>query len=306
MSVLVTALPSYLLKAAEPGPAGVRQQIEMVIRMRHPTDTRDWWLALGPQAPGVIIQMVEAPEYRENTLHKMRLLQGLSWFAQDSTALDFLKQQAQTTNEELVRQSVIEAVGITQGPKEAEFISKFLLSTDPQTRLAAAEALKRMKDPRASRLLEAHIPNEKMPWVLDRIQGTPPVALRPGRLKPVSSSEDRLSRDLVGSWKGFWIYPQKHLKTNGGLAQRAAVLELKLAGAEVLEGELLLPAQAGLPLSVYRLKAQGKGLAFTGNAKATSDSSEILIEGQLMRRAGILVLEIRFEASTLIVSLIRR
>jgi len=289
------------LLAAEIPRAELQQQIDTIIRMRHPKDTRDWWLGLGAQAPAVIIGMLESSEYREEILQRMRLMQGLAWFTQDSTALEYLKQQAQATNEEVVRRTVIEAIGQAQGAKEADYISKFLQSSDLQTRLSAAESLKRMKDPHANQLLETYLSTEKTPWLLDRINGT---SQTQGRLKAVASSENRLSREFSGTWKGFWIFPQRSPK--GPLLQREGILNLKILGEDNLEGVLTLPLRPKMPSVTYQLKAKGKGLLFSGNAKNASDTGEMVVQGQLMRRAGVLILEIYFEATTFVAISLRK
>jgi hypothetical protein len=180
----------------------VKAQIEEVLMERHPSDTPDWWRSLGSNTPGVIISMYERTSY---TYKRVRLLQGLAWFDVPE-AVEFLKRQAESTEDSVIRNVSIRSIGFSQGKKETDFIAKFLNSQDPQTRYAAADTLQKLNDPHASEVLEKYLKQEKTPWIAPKLKGELPKPALP--LTPVGSSEDRLAPEFAGEWSGFWIVPK--------------------------------------------------------------------------------------------------
>src|SRR5436305_117052 len=88
----------------------VEQQVHDVLIQRHPKESGDWWQGLGANAPSVIIRMYQSSD---STYQRLRLLGGLGWFKDNSQAVDFLKQQASHTDEDLVRETSIRSIGIS-------------------------------------------------------------------------------------------------------------------------------------------------------------------------------------------------
>ena len=326
--LLVLLALSPVGSAAAKSAAEIQEDIEMVLKQRHPTDTGDWWKGLGPNAPSVIMKMYEDSEH---IYHRIRLLQGLGWF-DDPASVEFIKQQAQSTPDDVIRNAAIKSVGISQGAKEEEFIAKFLKHSDPQTRLAAAETLKRINDAQARAILEKYMAEEKAQWILQRLRNE---RSTPRALVPVTSSEDRLSPDFAGTWEGFWVAPV--VDSLKALESDPAVLRLKVENATTVSGELSLKVAQPQGSSVrtrsrtLKVTAKGKAAHFSGilveqespsvaasarpggaadgapeatpRAHREVRTREYSFEADLVHRAGALMLEVRSPAigATLIV-----
>lgn len=210
--------------------AEIEAMIEDVLAERHPTDQPNWWRALGANAPQIIIGMYENSSH---TYQRLRLLQGLGAF-DTPEAGQFLKRQAEEATDDVIRNTSIRSVGNSQGAKETEFIAKFLKNTDPQTRYAAAETLRRLNDARANEVLEQYLKTEKLPWISQKLNGILP---RPtGTLTPVASSEDRISSEFPGEWRGYWITPRG--ATEKGMKAEQVYLQIKSDGPNELKAEL--------------------------------------------------------------------
>lgn|GEM_PF-1684200 len=210
--------------------AEIEQMVEEVLAERHPTDQREWWRSLGASAPQVIIGMYENSSH---TYQRLRLLQGLGAF-DTPEAVQFLKRQAEEATDDVIRNASIRSIGISQGTKEIEFIAKFLKNSDPQTRYAAAEALRRLNDAKANEILDQYLKTEKLPWISQKLNGTLP---RPtGILTPVASSEDRISSEFPGEWRGYWISPRG--ATEKGMKAEQVYLQIKTNGPNDLKAEL--------------------------------------------------------------------
>ena len=280
--------------------AELEKTISEALSVRHPTEGPDWWRSLGPTAPGVIIRMYEASD---QIYQRLRLLEALAWF-DDSASVEFLKLQADRTAYDVLRNAAIRSVGIARGAKEEEFVSQFLKHPDPQTRIAAAETLKRMNDSRADKVLETYLGDEKTPWITARLKGE---AVLPKRLKITSSSDDRLNPELTGTWAGFWVAPGAG---SPRMESRPAVLRLKVSGATGLEGELNLKksGKALQPKAFVLAKVSGKSSRIIGVLieMPASDSAqtsaqrdiqkqrrEIPFEAELVERAGLKLIEFR-------------
>jgi hypothetical protein len=132
--------------------AELEQAIQDVIIQRHPTDTPEWWRELGPEAPRVIIGMAEkAPRLYQ----RLRLVEALGWF-DDQRAVEYLKRQADSASNGVIRNAAVKAIGNSQGAKELEFVSKFLKHSDPQTRKAAAQAVHKINAPKLKSFESQH------------------------------------------------------------------------------------------------------------------------------------------------------
>lgn len=263
-AALLTAEAPWIPLAVAEAPRSeeeIEAQIQDVLMQRHPTDTAEWWRSLGPSTPKVVIRMYEKSS---NAYHRLRLIQALGWFPEDAAAVDFLKSQAESTDESVVRLTAIKALGVSQGAKETEFIAKYLRHSDPQTRMAAALALQKMGDARAASIVDQYMKEEKASWIVSRLKGEYPVPTK--TLSPVSSSEDRSHPEFFGAWSGYWLVPRAG---EDGMRAVDARLELKKENATQMRGDLILtepvpkkPART----RVFQLsRAEGKGAAMSAN-----------------------------------------
>ena len=151
-------------------PEGIRSEVEGVLVHRHLTTTPDWWLSLGSAAPDLLIEMYG--ETRQK-IRRLRLLEGIAVFSNHGRAVEFLKTEARATKENSVRQVILESLGRSQPETTVEFQEEFLAHPDPQTRLAAAQALQSAAasgSADANAVLSHYQSEEKTPWILDRLK----------------------------------------------------------------------------------------------------------------------------------------
>ncbi len=210
----------------------IDEEIQNVVSQRHPKDTPEWWRGLGPTAPRVMIALYEKSD---QTYVRLRLVEGLAYFSEDSKAVEFLKQQADLTSDDVIRNSAIRSVGISQGAKEIDFVSKYLHHTDAQTRLMAAQTIQGINDPQVKTLLEQYKKEEKAKWIIDRLNGRFQTPTQP--LEIVSSSEDRVNPILSGVWSGVLIYP---LLSKSGMTVVTAELKFEGKTKSELKGKISL------------------------------------------------------------------
>ncbi len=229
MSVLGVCwlLNSPVAKAESASEARVRGTIQGWLVQIHPTDQPEAWRALGAETPSVIVKMLGQAE---NSRHRHRLLTALGFFPEDPVALERLREEAIRTDNEVMRQAAIQAVGKTDTVREAQFVGTFLKSIDPGTRLAAARALRGMKNSQAQETYSEFLEREKRQgtWLADQLQGVAPVL--PKRLAPSGSTENRPAPGLLGTWKGYRISPSP---AGGPVQIETLVIHLKSgAGSE--------------------------------------------------------------------------
>lgn len=246
-------------------PDEIRGAIEAILTHRHPKDDAKWWRELGPEAPAVIISMYRSSE---EIYERLRLLQGLAWF-EDSRAIEFIKEQAQKSQESSIRNAALRTLGISQGAKEIEFVAKYLDHSDPQTRIAAAETLQAMNHSQSQKVLEAYYPREPLPWVVSRSKGLLPSEA--SGFKIVSHFKERLDPQWAGSWMGYWILPlpptEKAEVAEAGMQSWKAQLTLQLNSEQLGRGELRLEREGrtGAPpvqkiSKKGEVRLQGKGV----------------------------------------------
>jgi hypothetical protein len=209
----------------------IETAIENELMNRHPSDTGEFWTGLGPTAPDVIIQKyVKA----DNSYHKTRLLAGLGFFPENSKAVDFLKEQAESSDDSIVRNTAIRSIAHSQGAGEIDFLSRFLKSEDLQTRLATAKALRSIKDSRAKSVLENFLKSEGNSWIKDQLKNSQPVSpLKP--LSIVSSNSDALSPLFNGKWKGYFIIPGPG---KVGLKSKQVYIQLTVENGRTIQGQI--------------------------------------------------------------------
>lgn len=269
LTLTITFLISQPLAFAKTE-AEIEQAIQDVLSQRHPEDTPAWWRSLGKDAPTVIIRMYEKST---DIYHKLRLVQALAWF-DDPQSVEFVKTQATSTEFGVVRNAAVKTVGISKGAEEIEFISKFLSHNDIQTRVAAAEALKRMGDARADAKVNAYLEKEKAPWVGQKLRGN----IQTTRAQPVvvESSESRnFWKQSLGSWRGFLVSSEGISKE---LKPVPAVLDIVEVGSQVsLKLKLLKPKSGEFTLQNVKWLAPGKFSAMLSGATPKVEKFEAAI-----------------------------
>lgn len=222
-------LASLLAPCSFGDAAAIRGQIQGILMQHHPVDTTDWWRSLGSDAPAVIIEM-----YGEttNSLHQIHLLQGLSAFSDDPTAVAFLDTQSKSDTG-VIRNAALGALGACEGEKALDTLSDALKSVDPQTRFAAAKAIHRVGGARAGQLLDTYFKSEKVSWISTRVMADVPMQRG---LHVVALPEKAPQADeFAGEWKGFWVGPGP----KGALVSLPVKATLIAQGKSV-EGELVL------------------------------------------------------------------
>lgn len=262
-------------QSSPPPTQSLRDQIQSVILERHPTDTADWWRGLGSQAPAVIMSMYQDSSH---VYQRLRLVEGLGWF-DDSSVTDFLKEQAQGATDDLIRDASITSIGISQGAREEDFIAGFLQSDDPQTRLAAAVALKRIGDPRSREILANYLSTEKIGWLRDKVIHQPihpPVA----PLRIATHQERRLNAAFGGHWTGFWVEPITGSRPASEMKSDPVTLDLALRNGTDLSGELRIARS-----SVASAAASGSA-AVTTAASPTASVARASVTYRLDRIVG--------------------
>ena len=303
MAALLFVLPNQLYAKTD---AEIEEAIRGVISERHPKDTADWWHALGPSTPKIILAMYEKSS---QTYTKLRLIEALAWFSDDAASVEFLKQEADQTEEDVLRNAAVKSVGVSQGSKETEFVSKYLHHSDLQTRLVAAQTLQGIaqnskSDARAKAVLDQYMREEKTPWILDRLNGK--FSEAKGPLVIVSSSEDRVASVFPGIWKGFWIFPRVG---KPGLFSTPATLRLELKSAGVLKGEFVMVAKKQVAQQAQALsqifvlndpKAKGKTFSggvsqeiFRPGGKMGSQKEGVSFQGEISESDGFIFLNLR-------------
>jgi hypothetical protein len=238
----VLAMTCFSVFAASPD---LEEIIQEKISERHPTDTPAWWQNLGPEAPHVIISLYDKTQ---GIYQRLRLVEALGWF-HDPEAVAFLKKQAESTQRDVIRIGAIKSVGNSAGSSETDFIAGFLSHDDPQTRVAAGQALRKIATPKANALLEKFYEKEQMPWVKDRIQETP-VGVPRSRgplLRLDTKAQPTLKAEFAGNWKGVLLIPA--IRGNG-LLQIDSEAKTQIENVTNLKGDVkfqLSPASGTNP-----------------------------------------------------------
>ncbi len=297
MSILCASwlLQSPMARAESASEARVRGTIQGWLVQIHPTDTPEAWRSLGAETPSVIVNMLGQTE---NSRHRHRLLTALGFFPEDPVALERLREEAVRTDNEVMRQAAIQAVGQTDTVREAQFVGTFLKSIDPGTRLAAARALRGMKNAQAQETYSEFLEREKRQgtWLADQLQGVAPVL--PKRLAPSGSTENRPSPSLLGTWKGYRISPHP---AGGPVQVEALVIHFKSgAGSEgptALRAEVFVtPVLAEAPQARKRAAPRAeawKQVIGRGGSLSAVFGEGVRVSGELKQTANGRYLELR-------------
>jgi hypothetical protein len=117
-----------------------------------------------------------------------------------------------------------------------------------------------MKDQRAKDLYDAYLKEEKVSWLVDKLNGKPLAATG---LTHVSSSEDRISAEFEGTWRGYWISPKEQ---GNGMQTAQVVLQLKApSSATSIQGNMLVVSHKTQTRSFQINDGAGKGVNVAGN-----------------------------------------
>ena len=197
----------------------IEEAVGEAIRQRHPEETGDWWRALGPGAPRVIITMYAE---EKQSYHRVRLIEGLAWFPDVPEAVEFLRGQAVGAGPTVMRQSAIRSLGISQGAGAVALIAKCLADQDAQIRLVAAQTLRKIPGAEARAALNRYLSGEKAEWVVAKLRAE---ELSSSSRSQGGASAPRLTgeADLSGTWRGVWLSPRAK---EAGFSTAAATLKL--------------------------------------------------------------------------------
>jgi hypothetical protein len=287
VAFLLLASPAWAMTDGE-----IEEAIQNTIAQRHPKDDASFWRGLGPSAPRIMISMYE----RAGSLYqRLRLVEALGYFGDAPVAMEFARRQAENAREDVVRNGAIKAVGAGQGAAAVEFVSRYLGHEDAQTRLTAAQTLRKIDDPQARARVDRFMKEEKAAWLVAKLRGELPKPT--AKLTPVASTEDRVSPAFAGTWRGYWLLPRPG---PSGLRSEAAVLRLSIEGANELKGELLIGSKdkvRAVPLA----RVQGKGLKVSGALGGVAvpggglkkPKPEVAFEAELREVMGHAIVELR-------------
>ncbi|MGK5082075.1 HEAT repeat domain-containing protein [Bdellovibrionota bacterium FG-1] len=297
VKVCVWAIATILFGLSMPVSASTDAEIEESVRVmimdRHPHESPAWWRSLGPQTPKILTKMYET---EPSTYRKMRLIEGLSAFTDDAVAVDFIKSQAEHTPDDVIRTNAIRMIGVAQGAREEEWLSKFLKHDDPHTRVAAGTALKRSGSSSALARVEQWFVSEKQSWVVAKVKGElPPIS---GKWVPSGTSEDRLSPDFGGTWRGFWVSVKEGTV---GMKSEPVLLTAQVSGLSEFNAEVTVKSQH--KIRHWKIvKAIGKAGYWTGSMAEEQSKNPVRVPSQvcnadLSKRSENVLMQIRLPQS---------
>jgi len=169
MSLLVTIVLSWIASVQSTwalSESEIRSSIQGILKIRHPSETAEWWRALGPAAPAVIVSMYSS---ETNIYRRIRLLDALGWF-DDSQGTQLLKREAQNSANHVIQNAALQALATSQGAREQEFFSKVMDNDAPEARVAVGKGLISSRDTQAHLLAEEMMKKEKESWVTAKLQ----------------------------------------------------------------------------------------------------------------------------------------
>lgn len=306
----VLAMTCFSVLAAN---SSLEEVIQEKISERHPTDTPAWWQSLGPGAPHAMISLYDKTP---GIYQRLRLVEALGWF-HEPEAVEFLKKQAQATQQDVIRNGAIKSVGNAAGSSETDFIAGFLSHDDPQTRVAAGQALRKIATPKANSLLEKFYEKEQTPWVKDRIQEAPvgvPMSRGP-LLRMSSKAAQALKSEFSGNWRGVLLIPSR---ASSGLMQIDTQAQTKIEGATHLTGEVKFqfsPAPGTNPqtprtVTLQLSQASGKDIHVSGWLKGDilkewgTKEPKVHFDGELQEQGDVRLLKL--EAREVLMELVLR
>ncbi len=302
VSLAATSLRAFALSSTQ-----IEAQIQGQIMQRHPTQnaamTRNWWRALGTEAPGIMIAIYERSK---NLHHRVRLLESLRHFEDSPEAVGYLRKvldEAQTKPngpESIIIQTALGGLGEAgKDARDPDILARFLKDNDIQTRLAAAKALKKMGSIESLALYDTYLKEEKTTWAVQRAKSEKVgVPLGIVGLSPVSSSEDAPHSQVFGQYRGLWV---REATAGAGLITSVLKLNVKV-GAErepKVEAWAEVPVKGGKPgvteareLTWSALKIKGTHLEAQVSVAGNVLPGPFTLEGDFVQKDGQWALEL--------------
>ena len=274
----------------------IREQVQEMIVVRHPTDQEGDWLKLGSGAPSILISMYDAETI---SYRKLRILQGLGYFKEDPRAVEFLKKQVETSSDRVTRYHALRVIAEQYGEKEESFLGAFLDNEDPQIRRIAAQAFVKMNSPTARDRLAQFKKTEKVPWLKAEVEGQVPPSPSPPTLVTSTSPEGFLMI-YSGEWVGKWV----SLKTPESVL--SVSLRLQVKSPQVLEGTLKQETPSPKQFQLSQVKGKSKDWrgawvngkqSFPFEAAWRNDSGDWLLEMRLPQQGAWILLRKKEAAS---------
>jgi hypothetical protein len=208
--VLIILSSSAFAARTEPE---IREAIRNFTKQRHPGPTDDFWKSMGDEALPVIRKM-----YAESVspVEKTFLMDGLSRFTDTATG-NFLKNEIESSTDEIARKKLLSAVIRSQGEDAFDFVEPYLKDADPHVRMKVAQELGAFaQNEKIRSRLEEFRKTEKKPWVvagMERKGANPEIqkTRRPEQWKAESSAQTKSSDPAVvlkplleSDWAGIW------------------------------------------------------------------------------------------------------
>jgi hypothetical protein len=264
--------------------AQIQTQVEELILDRHPEEEAQRWLALGPAAPTVLIEMFsrEAVSFR-----KLRILHGLGFFKNDPLALAFIKSQADLAKDDVLRNQALRVIAFQQGEKEEEFLGGYLTHPDPQTRRVVARAFQGFKSESSQKKYKAYLSQEKVDWLKKELLSQKRET-HPERVIVTQALDEAFPKKLEGNWKGYWI------SLKGKPEASSVKFSLQRITAQEISGELEFTQTPLLSKRVFTLtQVEGRSTRFKGVLVEKNQGTRLSLEGTFAEEGGNLTLELR-------------
>jgi len=273
--------------ATAPSAEEIRESISTTLKERHPTDTGDWWRGLGPEAPAVIVAMAQETT---SVFQRTRLVGALAWF-DAPLGVEFLRSQIEGSPESSVRHAAMRSLGISQGDAALDFLLPYLQSKDVQTRMTAAQVLRRMPGERARGELDKYLKTEQVTWIARKVEEAPQPGASPSPSEP--GFQNGLRREFGESFDGYWIGMAPSPGSVPQLLSRTALWVGSWSPSRQLEGELRIASALGDKVEqVLKLTGVG-GKADRLKGVLVGAGGNFPFEAQLSQRQGVLILELR-------------
>jgi hypothetical protein len=212
----------------------LEERVQALLSNRHPQDSSEAWLALGPEAPSLLKKLYLKTD---STYHQIRVLEGLSYFGAQEGVRGFIEESIKTTQEPAVRIAGVQVLPRSHGLSGKPILARFLQDPDPQLRVSAGEALISLQDPEARRWVEDAAKSEKLEWLSDRLRrAATPLPIR--QLSVASSSEIKLDPSWTGRWKGQALISTQNAKGQWSVKSSPVGLEMRSEAGRPLEARI--------------------------------------------------------------------
>lgn len=214
--------------------SALEEKIQALLSSRHPQESSEIWLSLGPEAPSVIKKMY----LRANsTFYQIRLLEGLSYFGAQEGVRGFLEESIKTTQEPAIRIAGIHSLPRSHGLSGKPMLAQFLRDADPQVRVSAGEALLSLQDSEARGWVEDAAKTEKLEWLSDRLRkAVSRVSVR--ALNVSLGNELKLDPSWTGRWKGQALISTQNAKGQWSVKSNPVGFEMRSEAGRPLDARI--------------------------------------------------------------------